>query len=347
VWLGLALLVASFGLVGLALRSHAGDGTRAGNADSPPSRPERRAVAIAHVDAEGGVTSLYPLRPGRVAEVYATEGQAVSKGDKLFRMVDTLEKAQVEEAEIAVKAAEEKLAQAQQMVTQHEKNVEAGRAALDMPRKEAEAAKAVLAKARRFYEKALGGTKEDVSAAEASLEKARAAVRAGEAKLAALEAIDPQSAVRLARLDLEAKKKDKEKADFALRECVVRAPVDGTVLRSQVQVGEVLGPNPKQPALVFCPGGPRIVRAEVEQEFANRVYLNQPARIQDDATGGGDWRGKVSHISDWYSHRRSVQLEPMQFYDVRTLEVIIKLDPSSKARLRIGQRVRVTLEGKE
>jgi hypothetical protein len=96
--------------------------------------------------------------------------------------------------------------------------------------------------------------------------------------------------------------------------------------------------------VLFCPSLPFIVRAEVEQEFAGRVAVGQKALIQDDATGGGSWTGQVKSISGWYSHRRSMLLEPLQFNDVRTLECIITLD-AGQAPLRIGQRVRVTLEG--
>jgi hypothetical protein len=52
----------------------------------------------------------------------------------------------------------------------------------------------------------------------------------------------------------------------------------------------------------------------------------------------------VTRLSDWYTHRRSILLEPMQFNDVRTLESIITLDPG-QPMLRIGQRMRVTLGG--
>jgi hypothetical protein len=88
---------------------------------------------------------------------------------------------------------------------------------------------------------------------------------------------------------------------------------------------------------------PRIVRAEIEQEFAPKVYVGQAARIRDyESEELGEWKGKVEGISDWYTHRRSMLLEPLQFNDVRTLEAVIELDPGQKP-LKIGQRVRVTL----
>jgi HlyD family secretion protein len=158
--------------------------------------------------------------------------------------------------------------------------------------------------------------------------------------------MEPHTAESLAELDVKAKKEQLFKARHALKECTLLAPTRGTILRVLVGVGEALGANPKQPALLFCPSTERIIRAEVEQEFARRVVVGQSAVIEDDATGATRWKGKVKRVSDWYLPRRSILLEPMQFNDVRTLEVIIGVvDADPKNPLRIGQRVRVLLDG--
>src|SRR5438309_2139339 len=100
---------------------------------------------------------------------------------------------------------------------------------------------------------------------------------------------------RAANIDLAAKLADAEVADkkllldkakLALDECLVKAPAEGTVLRLGVQVGDLLGPEAKSPPLTFCPAGPRVVRAEVEQEWAGRVQDGQIATIQDDTSNG-------------------------------------------------------------
>ena len=64
-----------------------------------------------------------------------------------------------------------------------------------------------------------------------------------------------------------------------MEECAIKAPADGTLLRSLANVGETLGRNPQRPAPWFCPKGPRIIRAEVEQEFATRMAVGQTATI--------------------------------------------------------------------
>jgi len=112
-----------------------------------------------------------------------------------------------------------------------------------------------------------------------------------------------------------------------------------------VCVGEVLGPTPHQPSIYFVPDGkPLIVRAEVEQEFADLVKQGMTVQIYDDSRGQGPrWTGKVETVSNWFTHRRSVMLEPLQYNDVRTLECIIQIDPRKKGEKEplIGQRVRV------
>src|SRR5262245_5482087 len=341
VGLGVALLVGSLAYAGLALRSHAGDG--AGNAAPGPGG--RRAVALAFVDIEGGVTPLYVVQPGRVVEVLAEEGKEYEAGAPLFRVDDTLAKADEDRARLDLEGAKEKLAEAKRLVGQHEKTVEAHRAAIEVLKHDAEAARAQQAKAERLRKTV--GSPEDVDAAKAQVKKADAAVRAAQKRLEAFELTDPSAGVRAAEIDVKAKRRQLEEAEYGVKQCTVTAPTKGTVLRNNITVGYVLGPNPQQPAILFARSGPRIVRAEVEQEFAGRVFKGQPARIEDDATGGGDWRGKVVRVSDWYSQRRSILLEPLQFNDVRTLEVILRFDPEPKAPPRIGQRVRVMLEGAE
>src|SRR5262249_16255631 len=122
----------------------------------------------------------------------------------------------------------------------------------------------------------------------------------------------------------------------------IKAPTAGTVLRVLVNPGEMLGTARREPAVQFCPKGQRLVRAEVEQEFAGSVSLGQAAAVQDDSKAGTTWAGKVSRISDWYTQRRSIIQEPLQINDVRTLECLIALDPG-QPQLRIGQRVRVSI----
>jgi multidrug resistance efflux pump len=344
VWLGLLLLAATGVGAAVAMRLRADEGSRLAASPGQSTRTGLHPVAIAYVDVRNGVTPLYPLQPGRVAKILVEENVEVKAGQPLFQLDDTLARDQLAEAQIALDAAKKRLEQAPTLVKQHEQKVAGQKEAIQAAQNDVEAAKQLSEKAQRFFNSKLGSSKEDVQAAARVVEKAEAALRGEHAKLAALQAIDPTAAVALAELEVKAKETQLHKAKYALAEHTVVAPTAGMVLRSLISQGEVLGPNPRQPAMLFAPSGPRIIRAEVEQEFVSGVKVGQSASIQDDSTTRGHWTGKVTMISDWYTRRRSILLEPLQMNDVRTLEVLIELDPN-QAPLRIGQRVRVKLDG--
>jgi multidrug resistance efflux pump len=320
-----------------------------GNGHGSPGRGGRNAVAIAYVDHPEGVSNLYPTRQGLVKSLPVAEGVEVAKGTVLLEVDDTIAKLQKKEVELAVKAAEEDLTQAKDAVAQHRLKVQAQALVVKAAQSKVRQARIQAAKAKRVakeFDKDLSkpGTKDTLALADLAVEEAEAAAGARQKELELARAMSPAGLIRKAELNLQAKRDQLAKATEDVEAHKLKAPARGKVLRRLAKVGEALGPSPKLPALIFCPSGERIVRAEVEQEFAGLITVGQKARIEDDATGGGKWGGKVQSVSDWYTHRRSILMEPLQFNDVRTLEVIITLE-EGKAPLRIGQRVRVMLEG--
>src|SRR5262249_4777933 len=165
------------------------------------------------------------------------------------------------------------------------------------------------------------------------------AEKAEQAKLEMLRLHDPEQDVTRAEQDVRAKQAQLEKAQRVLDECALLAPTDGAVLRVLATKGDVVGPPSPKPALLFCPAKPRIVRAEVEQEFAGRVSPGQRVTVRDDAaTESPTWTGKVTRTADWFMQRRTILPDTMPLLDVRTLECVIELDPGQRPP-RIGQRV--------
>jgi multidrug resistance efflux pump len=334
-WLGLLLLAFSVGCVVWAMRAHA-----ANDGGSPPADPGRTkaAAGLGHVDVESGVAKLY--KPGIVAKILKHDNDVVDEGAVLVQLDDTLAKADLARARAALKVAENDRDKAKFLT---DAQIAAQTAAVAAKRHELAAAQRKRDLAKRHYESKLGVQKEEYEAAEEAVKALEEAVKAEEAKLTGLEKAKPLD-ISSAEEQVKAKQADVDKAEKALRECAITAPEKGTVLRVSVAEGDVLGTNPREPAVTFCPDKPRVIRAEIEQEFAGRLFLGQTALVRDDSTNSTVYRGKVTRVSDWFSHRRSMLQEPMQFNDVRTLECIITLDPGEKAPLRIGQRVRVTLE---
>jgi multidrug resistance efflux pump len=339
--LGAALLIGSFTVAALALRAADNGTTQPGKTDSLAEKTGRKTVAAGTVDTREGVSTVLPLLPGKVAKVIAKENQEFDEGAALYLMDDRQARSDRDAAEAAVRAAEAQLDEARSGVDQHKTAVAAQQAVIQAKQKKHDAAQKEADDAKRLAEKKLASS-EKADAAQNIADAADAEVEAERQNLRRTEKIDPEIAVKKAEQDLAAKQAQLAKAQLALDECTVKAPYKGKVLRVQLTVGDSL-PNPRQAPLLYCSNTPRIVRAEIEQEFGAKVFVGQPAKIKDySAEDLGEWKGRVESLSDWYTHRRSMILEPLQFNDVRTLEAIIELDPG-QTPLKIGQRVRVTL----
>jgi multidrug resistance efflux pump len=305
--------------------------------------------AFGHLDVPNRPTPLHPLQLGKIHKLRTfedgvLEGHPVEAGTELLWMDDTVQKAKVEMAKADVEGAEARVRQAKMLKAQHASQRSAQARAVEAKKAEQKAAESKAKLARRMAD-SKNIPPEDADAAEALAAAAARAVEAEEDKLKGIDALDPELAVTGAEAELRGKREQLRQAQYALDECVVRAPARGEVLRCNVSEGETLGPSPQQPALIFCPKGKRVVRTEVEQEFAPYVFVGQKALIEDDTRTSAKYHGKVTHISNWFAHRRSMLLEPLQFNDVRTLECLVEVD--EKAPFRLGQRLRVTLQPAE
>jgi multidrug resistance efflux pump len=293
---------------------------------------------------EGGVTALKPAVPGRVVSVAARENEQVRAGDVLVQLDDCAARLRVRQAEADVQAARERLRLAKALPRQHEYKIEEQQAAATAAHQRLKAQRALVARLREKLQKDLANAK-DVEAAEAAAAALEAAETVEQAKLRELRLIDPRAEEEMVGAEVEAKQARLELARKAVEDCRVTAPKDGMAMRVLVSPGDTIGPQSQQPAVLFCPAGERIVRAEVEQEFADRVAEGQRAEVQDDSRAGRVWHGTMRSVSAWFARRREAVQEPGQFNDVRTLECIVSLD-AGQPPLRIGQRVRVRIGGR-
>ncbi|MDE3141979.1 MAG: HlyD family efflux transporter periplasmic adaptor subunit [Pseudomonadota bacterium] len=117
----------------------------------------------------------------------------------------------------------------------------------------------------------------------------------------------------------------------------VHAPVAGYVARRLVQVGARVSPDDAQPLLELLPERPLIVRAELNEAYADKVHPGMRAEVVLDAGGGRSYAAHVLRLGLTYG---AVRLGPQhdQPDDARDLECVLQLDAPG---LRVGQRVRV------
>jgi multidrug resistance efflux pump len=293
------------------------------------------------VDVDGGVLSLAPARAGTVVELKVHEGDTVPAGAVLLRLDDRPARFEVEQARTALEAARVRLARAEQDRGQHPARLAQLRAVMESAGYQLDVARHHLERQRELL-KIHNTNIHEVNAAESQVQELAAQARAANAKFAELNQADPELPVREAKVEMAAAETRLHQAEYAVEQCDLRAPAAGTVLRVQTGPGEVAGAPGAGAPLLFCPDGPLVVRAEVEQEFVRRVAVGQRATVEDESAAGTTWSGRVVRIAGWYAARRGTLEKPSAFKDVPTVECIIALD-GARSGLRIGQRVQVAL----
>ena len=221
VWLGVVLLLASVAIASLSLRSHAGN--RSAPEPAATAADGQRWMVLGYADVEGGVTPLYPQRPGQVKSIEARENETVQAGAPLIHLDDALESMQLQRAENALAMAKDELSLTQQKVRQYQKQIAAQKKAIEVAR--ADVKLAGIQRDRLTSLRKMGGevNDADLESAEATVRKAEAGVQVEESKLAVLAASSPEGRVQLAQLNI----KDKE---ILLREA--RLALDTTTVRA-------------------------------------------------------------------------------------------------------------------
>jgi multidrug resistance efflux pump len=299
-------------------------------------------VCQGRIDGERPIASLDPAGAGKVAAVFVQEGQAVKAKEKLLKLDDEALQLRVDEAREAVAFAEidVEAAQVEQKVHPRRKLLQEGAVATAENRAAAARSLYIERKAGREFGSVSAA---ELIAAESETKQLEHLVEAEKARLEELTATDAALRTRMTEAKKAMAQTSLKQAEKAVRDCLLLAPSDGVILRIQTSVGEAVAPGGPQPAIIFRPDGPLIVRAELEQEFLGRVKPGMKAIIRDDVRSDSPtWTGSVQRIGGWVARKRSILLDPGEVNDVRTVECLIALDGKPEGLL-IGQRMRVRI----
>jgi len=130
-------------------------------------------------------------------------------------------------------------------------------------------------------------------------------------------------------------------ARFALEQTIIRAPVDGKIVRRYANPG--VGASTLNVTAMFDlePATRRIVRAEVSESAQPFVKVGQPVQLVAEADQSKSFPGQVLRIAPVFGQRKLQSDDPSQKTDDRVVEVVVSAD---KAPFLIGQRVLVKFE---
>lgn len=298
-------------------------------------------VGSGEIDVDGGTIPLSLSVMGEVEEILVKEDQHVTTGTPMVRLRSVLAKQNVAQAEAAVARAEVGLEQAKRAPAEHRLRVQLQEHAVAASQARLEAQQRQVDKLERLL-KISATADENLRSAQDQLREVKILVDSEDVRIEQLKLERPSEAISVAESALADARSQLAIAREQLARHTLAAPVDGVVLRVLVGPGETLGVHQREPAVWFCPSKPRIVRCEIEQEFANAVTPGMRADVYLDGDSSTVYGGTVLRCSEWIAPRRYLPDDPTLRTDVRTMECLVQLDPK-ESPLRIGQQVRVVL----
>jgi HlyD family secretion protein len=180
--------------------------------------------------------------------------------------------------------------------------------------------------------------REDSDRAGRDLEVARARLGELRARLALVEAGPRAEDHRRAEADVAAAEAGVHEARARLAKMFIRAPIDGTILRRRVRVGETLSPEMPGVSLFTLADLSRLrVRVDVDEHDVGAVRVGQRVHVTAPAYAGRRFDGRVIRVGRVLGRKNIRTDEPRERVDTKILETLVALDPG--ADLPIGLRV--------
>jgi phosphatidylserine decarboxylase len=218
------------------------------------------------------------------------------------------------------------------------------------PAATAAAAPAAAENARQNYERAQQLFKDGGIVSQAVLDQAQRDWRMGQAKLESarqryelIMAPPRVEDVRAAQADVELARARLAQAADNYENSFVRSPVDGVVIKRNMNPGESISYESLfQPMVSVADTTRLMVRAEVDETDIGKVQIGQRADIRSEAYPGQTFYGRVVRISGGLGKKKVQTDNSTEKIDTDILETFVETDPGSP--LRVGLRVDVYVQ---
>jgi multidrug resistance efflux pump len=299
------------------------------------------------------------IQSGTVAKVFVRDGQDVKAGDDLYQFDTSLLQRKLDQAVVTVAQAKNEVDLAKEAKKQHTSKIAVAEQAVKAAGEKEATAASLYNLIKANVEKGLksAGIPEaewpdklknnpDLFKARADWIDAKNLKERLQAELDSLKTSNVDLIVKKAEIAVELSEKVRAEAQTAVDLCTVKAKTAGTVEQVKISAGATMGVGTRDPALWLVPAGPRVVRAEIEAEFAHRVSADLKGKevtIMDHTDQKLTYKGTVRQIGGTFLPKRSEGFLPNE---TRVIEAVVEVSdpaPPGKPPLRVGQRVRVNL----
>lgn len=291
----------------------------------PPSvNPYRRGIAASGiVEAASRNIEIAAPEPGLVAEVVAAPNQVVKRGDPLFVMDRRPLEAELMrlEAALAVARAELDRIRAQPRA----EDLPPLRAALATANVEAADAADQYERTLRAF-KAAAGTEGELSHRKFQAEAAKARVVEAQSRLGRALAGAWSEDIKAAEAKVKQAESEISALKIRLERTIVRAPIDGVVMKRFIEPGEYAMINVATPAMVLGDLSSLNVRAQVDEEDTPLLLPGAEARARLRGALNREFRLHMLRIEPWAQPKMTITGATAERVDTRVVDVVFRLE---------------------
>lgn len=271
---------------------------------------------------------------GRLKRVNVEEGDRVRRGDVLAELENADYRARVASAEATLALRESELRRiVNGSRTEERREAEAAR----------QAAKAVLENAQRETERRRNLAARGVISRDEA-DRFERAYRVAQAEY-------EQASQHFALVDADAREEDRSKAEANVAEArarleearaiyeksLIRAPMEGVILRKMRRTGESVSTQFDSPVVTMADDSVLRVRLDVDETDVAKLRVGQRAYVTAEAYGDRKFEGKVIRVGRILGKKNVRTDEPTEHVDTKILEALVELNEGE--RLPLGLRV--------
>lgn len=246
--------------------------------------------------------NVSPRIPGTVMKLTIDVGQTVKEGELLAQLDDITYQADVQQAEAALLAARSRLEEIKAGALVEE--IEQARSAVDGAKSKVEFLKKELARAESLTDSV---SPAELDSLRSSLNDADVNARGMDQKLQLLTKGVRIERRQAAEADVQQAEAVLTKAKYILDNTKIFAPLDGTVLEKNAQVGEILRPEVLSTSLCILADLTTLeVEVDVQERDLQKVDVGRPCHIVPDAYPDRKYDGKIDRIQPMVNRARGV-----------------------------------------
>jgi HlyD family secretion protein len=281
--------------------------------------------------------------PGLILEVYVSQekvGEQIQKGDRLFRVDDRHLRSQLNVHRANLKSAKAELAKLKQLP--RAEDVPPGIAKVKAAEANFYKMKDQFDRSEPLFQRKVIPA-EEYTSKKFSLAEAEQRLLQTQAEYALLKAGAWLPDQELAQAAIEVAQANVEQTETEIERCLVRAPVDGQILKIDVRPGEYVSSAPGK-ALVLLGDLTRLhVRVDIdEQDIPRFSPTSKAAAVPRGAT---NIRHELTFIrvEPYVTPKKSLTGDNTERIDTRVLQVLYAIQPG-KDKVYVGQQLDVFIE---